>query len=62
MTAFGRKEECFPTVCHTSIVGWRKTGTPCYQLMETDSPQLFDEWIEQWKDIVSFKVIELEEK
>jgi hypothetical protein len=38
-----------------------KDGDTCYQLMETDSPQLFDKWIEQWKDLVSFKVIELEE-
>jgi hypothetical protein len=43
------------------IDSWlEKDGDTCYQLMETDSPQLFDKWIEQWKDLVSFKVIELE--
>jgi hypothetical protein len=43
------------------IDSWlEKDGDTCYQLMETDSPQLFDKWIEQWKDLVSFKVVELE--
>jgi hypothetical protein len=43
------------------IDSWlEKDGDTCYQLMETDSPQLFDKWIEQWKDLVSFEVIELE--
>ena len=36
-----------------------KEGDTCYQLMETDSPELFERWIEQWKDLVSFQVIEL---
>ncbi|MEY2481714.1 MAG: hypothetical protein QOK24_242 [Verrucomicrobiota bacterium] len=45
------------------IDSWlEKDGDTCYQLMETDSPQLFDRWIEQWKDLVSFEVIELEEE
>lgn len=43
------------------IDSWlEKDGDRCYQLMETDSPELFDRWIEQWKDLVSFRVIELE--
>ena len=28
----------------------------CYQLMETDDPQLLDEWLAQWADIVDFEV------
>ena len=44
------------------IDSWlEKDGDTCYQLMETDSPELFDRWIEQWKDLVSFEVIELVE-
>jgi hypothetical protein len=43
------------------IDSWlEKDGDTCYQLMETDSPELFDRWIEEWKDLVSFKVIELD--
>lgn len=45
----------------TYIDSWlEKGGDRCYQLMETDSPELFAEWIEEWKDLVSFEVIELE--
>jgi hypothetical protein len=37
-----------------------KDGDRCFQLMETDSPDLFAEWIDRWKDLVSFEVIEIE--
>ena len=37
-----------------------KDGDRCFQLMETDSPGLFAEWIDHWKDLVSFEVIEIE--
>ncbi len=29
----------------------------CFQLMETDNPQLLQQWIAQWDDIVEFEVI-----
>jgi len=29
----------------------------CFQLMETDDPQLFDEWISHWSDLVDFEVV-----
>jgi hypothetical protein len=28
----------------------------CFQLMETDSPVLIDQWIAAWSDIVEFEV------
>lgn len=28
----------------------------CYQLMEADRPELLDEWIANWSDIVDFEV------
>jgi hypothetical protein len=28
----------------------------CYQLMETDDPQLLDDWIANWSDLVDFEV------
>ena len=28
----------------------------CYQLMETDNPQLLDEWMAEWCDLVDFEV------
>ena len=29
----------------------------CFQLMETDDPALFDEWIAGWADLVQFEVV-----
>jgi Protein of unknown function (DUF3303) len=29
----------------------------CFQLMETDDPALFDEWIAEWSDIGEFEVV-----
>ncbi len=28
----------------------------CYQLMETDDPALFDQWFDQWRDLVRFEI------
>ena len=28
----------------------------CYQLMETGDPQLLDDWIAEWSDIIDFEV------
>jgi hypothetical protein len=29
----------------------------CFQLMETDDPRLFDEWIAKWNDLVEFEIV-----
>lgn len=29
----------------------------CFQLMETDDPALFDEWIANWRDLGEFEVV-----
>jgi hypothetical protein len=29
----------------------------CFQLMETDDPALFDEWIARWSDLGEFEVV-----
>jgi hypothetical protein len=29
----------------------------CFQLMETDDPNLFDEWMANWSDIGEFEVV-----
>ena len=29
----------------------------CFQLMETDDPKLFEQWIACWSDLVEFEVI-----
>jgi hypothetical protein len=29
----------------------------CFQLMETDDPSLFDEWIANWSDLGEFEIV-----
>ena len=29
----------------------------CFQLMETEDPSLFDEWIAAWSDLADFEVV-----
>lgn len=31
--------------------------TVCYQLMESESREALQEWIDQWKDLVEFEVV-----
>ncbi len=45
----------------TFINSWlEKDGNRCFQLMETDTPSLFDSWIKKWVDLVEFEIIPLE--
>ena len=34
-----------------------RTRTRCFQVMETDDPSLFEEWIARWRDLAYFEVI-----
>lgn len=41
----------------TYVSSWLDTKFKrCYQLMETDDPQLLDDWIANWSDIVDFEM------
>ena len=45
------------------IESWlEKNGARCFQLMETENPELFKIWIENWEDLVDFEVIEIGDK
>ena len=42
------------------INSWvEKDGDRCFQLMETDEPSLFQQWITHWNDLVKFEIIEI---
>jgi hypothetical protein len=44
------------------IDSWlEKDGNRCFQLMETDARELFEQWTGAWSDLVSFEIVELEE-
>jgi len=34
-----------------------RTLDRCFQLMETNEPSLFDEWIASWSDLAEFEVV-----
>jgi hypothetical protein len=45
------------------INSWlEKDGDRCFQLMETNDPALFQQWIKRWNDLVEFEIIEIGEK
>jgi hypothetical protein len=45
------------------IDSWlEKDGDRCFQLMETNDGLLFNRWMDNWKDLVRFEIIELGEK
>ena len=44
------------------VDSWLEKDDRCFQLTETDSPHLFNLWMDYWKDLVSFQIIELESK
>lgn len=35
-------------------------GSSCYQVMETPTRELLDQWIANWKDLVEFEVVEVQ--
>ena len=45
------------------IDSWlEKDGDRCFQLMETNAPSLFQQWIKRWNDLTRFEIIEIGEK
>jgi hypothetical protein len=40
------------------IESWtEKNFDRCFQLMESDEPHLFEEWISHWQDLVEFEIV-----
>ena len=39
-----------------------KDGNRCFQLMETERFELFQEWTEQWNDLTHFEIVTIREK
>ena len=45
------------------INSWlEKDGDRCFQLMETNDPSLFQQWMKNWNDLTRFEIIEIGEK
>jgi len=42
---------------------WLEKGRErCFQLMETDNPDLFPAWTGQWQDLMAFEIVEIAPK
>jgi Protein of unknown function (DUF3303) len=41
------------------VESWIEDGTlgRCFQLMETEDPSLFDQWVAKWSDLVDFEIV-----
>jgi len=39
-----------------------RDGSRCFQLMETEQFELFQEWTSNWDDLTHFEIIEISEK
>ena len=40
------------------VASWVDTDhARCFQVMETDQPQLLERWMDSWRDLVDFEVI-----
>ncbi|MCZ4279612.1 DUF3303 family protein [Kiloniella laminariae] len=37
-----------------------RENSVCYQLMETNSPELFELWFAQWNDLVEFELVPID--
>lgn len=56
---FHEKGRMLPQGLHYLDSWLEKDGDRCFQLMETNDPLLFDEWLRHWKDLVRIEVIEI---
>ena len=57
---FHKQGRMLPEGLHYLNSWLEKDGDRCFQLMESDSPRLFECWIDKWKDLVAFEVVPLE--
>lgn len=59
---FHRKGRMLPPGLNFLENWLEKDGNRCFQLMETERPELFPEWTRQWQDLMSFEIVEIAPK
>lgn len=59
---FHSKGRMLPEGLHYLDSWLEKNGDRCFQLMETEQFELFQQWTEQWDDLTHFEIIEIKEK
>ena len=56
---FHRQGRMLPPGLHY-LDSWLEKGrNRCFQLMETEYPDLFPEWTRHWDDLMSFEILEI---
>ena len=59
---FHDKGRMLPEGLHYIDSWLTKDGARCYQLMETEEFDLFQEWMKNWEDLAHFEILEIGEK
>lgn len=59
---FHQKGRMLPEGLHYLDSWLAKDGSRCFQLMETEQFELFQEWVSNWDDLSDFEIIEIGEK
>lgn len=59
---FHRKGRMLPEGLHYLDSWLSKDGRRCFQLMETESRELFQQWTRKWDDLTRFEIIEIGDK
>ena len=59
---FHDKGRMLPDGLHYLNSWLTKDGSRCFQLMETDQFELFQEWTKNWDDLIQFEILEIGEK
>ena len=57
---YDRQGRMMPDGLHY-IDSWiERDGNRCFQLMETETPELFQSWTAKWSDLVDFEIVAIE--
>jgi len=59
---FQHQGRMLPNGLHYLDSWLEKDGRRCFQLMQTNKPELFDTWIKNWEDLTDFEIIEIGNK
>ena len=57
---WNKKGRMFPEELYYLNSWINKKQNICFQLMETNKPELFDEWTDNWKEFTDFEIFPID--
>ena len=57
---FHQKGRMLPEGLHYLNSWVSKEKNICYQLMETNKPELFEQWVQHWSDLTEFEIVPID--